>query len=267
MLPNEEFALACLARYEKMGLVVDERNGEFAHCPLPKGLGDSGYYLLHNDHQHQGILQSKDVGRCCFFPWCAKRWLINCREFPEGYFELWDTYEKYSSEHSRKNAEKTHAEKNEGGKSINGVKSGTASFCNKTGIHDPLYRNSAEYKIINTLAGQRGGQEGVKRGSGIHDPAYRASEEYKEVQSKRSGDLAKRKTGMFDPDFRQNLHQRLSKPLTFHYPDGQTVTFPSRMEAIRQVKISSSTLVKVILSGKVIQSGRFKGVRITEANG
>ncbi len=267
MLPNEEFALGCRAWYEEQGLIVDKTNGQFAHCPQPERYGDKGYYLLWGHHQHQGLLQSKDVGERCFFPADAKKWLSECEYWPDNYFDLWDIYEKYSSELSRKNAEKLHSEKNENGKSIHAVKTGTTSFCNKTGIHDPLYRNSAEYKIINTLAGEKGGQEGARRRSGIHDPNYRSSGTYLEMRSEVGKKMAERRVGMFDPEFKQKLSQKLSKPVTFHYPDGQTVTFPSRMEAIRQTKISSSTLVRVLLSGKVIQSGRFKGVRVTEANG
>ena len=103
MLLNEVFALACRARYEQMGLVVDRHNGEFAHCPYPRGMGDSGYYLLHDDHQHQGLLQSRDLNKCCFFSGHAKRWLMNCKEFPEGYFELWEIYEEFAADNVRKN--------------------------------------------------------------------------------------------------------------------------------------------------------------------
>jgi hypothetical protein len=100
MLPNERFALACRALYEEQGLIVDETNGEFAHCPYPKRYGDSGYYLLHGHHQHQGLLQSKDIGECCFFNGHAKRWLLECDYFPENYFELWDIYHEFlSGEH------------------------------------------------------------------------------------------------------------------------------------------------------------------------
>jgi hypothetical protein len=118
MLPNEVFALACRAYYEEQGLIVDKTNGEFAHCPYPEGMGDTGYYLLHGHHQHQGLLQSKDVGKCCFFVGHAKKWLQECDYFPDSYFELWDIYEKYSSEHSKKANEKLHSEKDEEGKSV-----------------------------------------------------------------------------------------------------------------------------------------------------
>ena len=98
MLPNEVFALECRKRYEEQGLIVDKDNGEFAHCPYPKGMGDKGLYLTHEDHQHQGLLQSKDVGRRCFWAGDAKRWLDT---YPPHYFELYDIYEEYiSGEHS-----------------------------------------------------------------------------------------------------------------------------------------------------------------------
>ena len=107
MLPNEVFALACRERYAEDGLVVDESNGEFAHCPLPKGLGETGYYLLHGDRQWQGLLQSKDLGRRCFWVGDAKKWLSEAN-FVEGYFDLWDIFEefnKHSEEHNRKISE------------------------------------------------------------------------------------------------------------------------------------------------------------------
>ncbi len=96
MLPNEVFALACRAYYEEQGLIVDKTNGEFAHCPYPEGMGDTGYYLLHGHHQHQGLLQSRDVGRQCFFTPDVKKWLITANYFPDNYFELWDIFKEYS---------------------------------------------------------------------------------------------------------------------------------------------------------------------------
>jgi hypothetical protein len=97
MLPNEVFALACRAYYAEQGLIVDETNGEFAHCPLPRGMGDRGYYLLHEHHQQQGLLQSRDVGKRCFWSGDAKNWLKGLDYFPDGFFELWDIYEKYAT--------------------------------------------------------------------------------------------------------------------------------------------------------------------------
>lgn len=101
MLPNEEFALACLAYYEEQGLIVDKTNGEFAHCPLPRGMGEAGYYLLWEHHQQQGLLQSRDVDRKCFFNADVKKWLLEADYFPDNYFELWDIYEHYTREHAK----------------------------------------------------------------------------------------------------------------------------------------------------------------------
>jgi len=98
MLSNEVFALACRAYYEEQGLIVNETNGQFAHCPQPERYGDAGYYLLWEHHQHQGLLQSRDIGECCFFIGHAKKWLIECDYFPDNYFELWDIYDTYSKD-------------------------------------------------------------------------------------------------------------------------------------------------------------------------
>lgn len=115
MLPNEEFALACRQYYAEEGSIVDKRNGQFAHSPYPDGMGDTGYYLLWEHHQHQGLLQSRDVGRCCFFTPDARKWLLECNYFPENYFDLWDIYDEYKGE----NILKTHLEKDEQGRSQN----------------------------------------------------------------------------------------------------------------------------------------------------
>jgi hypothetical protein len=136
MLPNERFALACRAYYEEQGLIVDHTNGEFAHCPYPEGMGDSGYYLLHGHHQHQGLLQSRDMDKCCFFLGHAKKWLNELNYFPDNYFELWDIYEKYTykqqSEAGKLGSEVNHKKKDKSGKSVHAVKIGTASMKEKT---------------------------------------------------------------------------------------------------------------------------------------
>jgi hypothetical protein len=147
MLPNEVFALACRAYYEEQGLIVDETNGEFAHCPYPEGMGDTGYYLLHGHHQHQGILQSKDVGKCCFFVGYAKRWLQECDYFPDRYFELWDIYEEFMSRHNSENGKKV-------GKSL-----GEKMARERKGVHDPDYLYSEESKATKRKNGQINGKK------------------------------------------------------------------------------------------------------------
>jgi hypothetical protein len=122
MLSNERFALACRAYYDEIGLVVDATNGEFAHSPLTRKECETGYYLLHSDHQHQGLLQSRDLGKCCFFPYHTLKWLKECDDFLDNYFELWDIYDEYSGYNGRKVMEKRHKEKDEKGRSLAAVR-------------------------------------------------------------------------------------------------------------------------------------------------
>jgi hypothetical protein len=95
MLPNEEFALACRAYYEEQGFIVDQTNGQFAHSPLTRKECDTGYYLLWEHHQHQGLLQSRDLNKCCFFAPDTLKWLKECDYFPSDFFDLWDVYDNF----------------------------------------------------------------------------------------------------------------------------------------------------------------------------
>lgn len=128
MLPNERFALACRAYYDEMGLVVDKRNGQFAHSPLTRKECDTGYYLLWEHHQHQGLLQSKDLDKCCFFSSDTKKWLAECDYWPDNYFELWDIYNEYSGKNARETNKVLHTEKDENGKSLFAVKTFAATL-------------------------------------------------------------------------------------------------------------------------------------------
>ena len=101
MLPNEVFALKCLARYAREGLVVDSSNGQFAHCPYPKPReqkyklpDDLGYWLTFFDHQHQGLLQSRDVGRRCYWIPDVKLYLDTK---PPEYEELIVIYNEFNA--------------------------------------------------------------------------------------------------------------------------------------------------------------------------
>jgi hypothetical protein len=117
MLPNEVFALACRAHYDEIGLVVDEKNGQFAHCPYPKGMGETGHYLLWEHHQQQGLLQSRDIDERCFFNGDAKKWLEELDHFPDDYFGLWDIYETYSGS----SLKKLHEGRDKDGKSLHAL--------------------------------------------------------------------------------------------------------------------------------------------------
>ena len=106
LFDNELFAIECIAKYAMEGLDVkkggvhDGHPDEFAHCPEPnprkqkkKLAGDLGYYLTFFDHQHQGLLQSVDVGRKCYY---APDALLYLDTWPAGFFELYDIYDKFN---------------------------------------------------------------------------------------------------------------------------------------------------------------------------
>lgn len=244
MLPNEEFALACLAYYEEQGFVVNKENGVFAHCPLTRHECETGYYLLWEHHQHQGLLQSKDLDKCCFFAGDALKWLTECNYFPANYFELWDIYEKYSSlngeirgktnkeenlgicnpathqlsyviEAKRENGRRVSAQFQREGigifdpenkeKVLQGrIKSGRQAVENKTGIHDPSNREL----VLKASTYAR------DNGVGIFDPAH--EEKMQQTRQNNGNGAVSNKTGIFAPDYaekhsevgRQVLSQR-----------------------------------------------------------
>jgi hypothetical protein len=230
MLPNEVFALACRAYYEEQGLIVNEKNGQFAHSPLTRRECDTGYYLLWGHHQHQGLLQSKDLDKCCFFTADSLRWLKECDYFPENFFELWDIYDKYSSELGKTAAQKTvelrvgvhgrspekmsedgkkasnklHEVKNDEGKSAHAVKMGKSggreSVCNQSGVHNPNYLQSAEAKENSSAAGKRT----VELQKGVHNPEYTRSDSRIE-DSKRGGNKnVENQTGFCSLEYRDS---------------------------------------------------------------
>jgi hypothetical protein len=164
MLPNEVFALACRAYYEEQGLIVDKKNGEFAHCPYPEGMGEGGYYLLHDHHQQQGLLQSKDVGKMCFFSGDTKRWLLECDPIPEDYFQLWDIYETYIEER---------------GSTIGSVQ-GPKNVLDKTGIWSQEYDEVRKDWVVKggEIGGKTSGSQAVVNKTGVHSDEYKTSEKY-----------------------------------------------------------------------------------------
>jgi hypothetical protein len=166
MLSNEIFALACRAYYDEQGIVVDASNGQFAHCPQPERYGDGGYYLLWEHHQHQGLLQSRDIGECCFFLGHAKKWLVECDYWPDDYFELWDIYETYSGDNGRK----FHEEKDETGKSVRAVQMGKKAHENRNsdgksilGIKSAERLNAQKDENGRSLSGLKGAEKANAR--------------------------------------------------------------------------------------------------------
>lgn len=84
-----------------------ERGWEKAHTPLPQDLGDEWVWLPHDLHQIHGILQSIDMGRACFFPPDARRFLLHCF-FCSDWFYLWDEFEKWFIYHQSRSVTIRH---------------------------------------------------------------------------------------------------------------------------------------------------------------
>lgn len=125
-MDQHEFVKKRLQFYADNSIVPgDPEEGvwNYAHYPAPKGMGDKTILLLWEDHQIQGLLQSEEYGKCCFWVGDALSFL---REgaFVEDWSFLWDLYDKWSSDRARKSVQKVHSRKNSEGKSILGVNNG-----------------------------------------------------------------------------------------------------------------------------------------------
>jgi hypothetical protein len=95
----------CARYYEENGLTpgnLDDGDWEEAHYPAPKWAGGTETVrLLHGHHQVQGLLQSEEYGRCCFYNYDV-RVFLKCGPFAPGWFELWDLYDKWKGDSGRK---------------------------------------------------------------------------------------------------------------------------------------------------------------------
>ena len=132
---QHDYVRGCLTFYEEEGL-TPEKGWDEAHYPDPDGQGGETIWLRHGDHQAQGLWQSKEYDRLCFFPGDALRFLTS-GPFVPGWFELWDIYDEYKGENGRKSVKE------------------------KTGIHAP------EMKGV-------GGKKSANLGVGVHAPGIRS---------------------------------------------------------------------------------------------
>jgi hypothetical protein len=94
-MDQHTFVRDCLAYYEEQGL-TPEPGGEWqeAHYPDPRDVGDKTIWMLHNDHQQQGLYQSEEYQRPCFYNYDTLRFLTR-GPFVPGWFDLWDLYDKW----------------------------------------------------------------------------------------------------------------------------------------------------------------------------
>ena len=97
------FVKNCFAYYEEQGLIPgnpDDGDWEECHYPEPEGIGNKIILLLHNDHQQQGLYQSEEYHRPCFFNWHVKEFLDDTWCF--NWFELYGIYDKWKGYYSKK---------------------------------------------------------------------------------------------------------------------------------------------------------------------
>jgi hypothetical protein len=99
---QHSFVKERLTYYEEQGLVPgnpDDGDWQEAHYPEPRGVGKEVVWMLYNDHQQQGLYQSEEYGRPCFFNADVKTFLDN--NWCSNWFELYDLYDKWSGHNGR----------------------------------------------------------------------------------------------------------------------------------------------------------------------
>lgn len=111
-MDQKNFVERKLREYEEEGVSPLNSKLYSAHYPAPRGLGEDTINLLWEDHQVQGILQSEEYGRCCFLVRDAYKFLNGEGFLCEGWFDLYDLYQKWSTEHTTKLAEKLNEHQN-----------------------------------------------------------------------------------------------------------------------------------------------------------
>ena len=97
LMNQHEFVAQCLERYQRLDIIPGDPNEgrwQNAHYPAPGPESDTTIPMLWDDHQQQGLYQSEEYNRCCFFSGDVKRFLTH-GPFVEGWFELWDLYDKW----------------------------------------------------------------------------------------------------------------------------------------------------------------------------
>ena len=96
---QHDFVRGCLEFYEEAG-ITPEKGWEEAHYPAPKGQGTETIWLTHDHHQIQGLLQSEEYSRMCFWGGKTKKFLTE-GSFVPGWFELWDIYDEWISANAK----------------------------------------------------------------------------------------------------------------------------------------------------------------------
>jgi hypothetical protein len=121
---QHDYVRECLKFYEDNGIVQgnpEEGVWNHAHYPSPEGEGEGTVLLLWEHHQVQGVLQSEEYGKCCFWDGDVKSFLT-LGTFISGWFDLYGLYEKWSHDRAVKAGKATHSERDTSGRSLNGLR-------------------------------------------------------------------------------------------------------------------------------------------------
>ena len=102
---QHEYVAGVLQYYRENDIIPGDPNEgrwEEAHYPLPRSMGDEVILLKPEHHFVQGLLQSEEVGRCCFWIGRTKKFLQSefVERLPEDFLLLLtQLYDKWTAAH------------------------------------------------------------------------------------------------------------------------------------------------------------------------
>ena len=222
--------------YAETGDLVDKSNGVFAHSPVPKcENGTEGFYLTFDDHQHQGLLQSLDYGRCCFFSPDVKKWLNSPDIWPENFFGLWDIHDSIFQENNKKLSKQYYE--------------------NQT----PEQKKSKSDAIRNSFK-KRTREEEYQRTKGMREYNVNLSKETQIEKAKRMRDTFNARATEEDKRrIAEKARQDNNKPIEVTFPNGLIGTYPSAKVAALFTGLAGTTLRNWARKGGEGKNGKNKG--------
>lgn len=211
-LNQHDFVQKCLSKYEEEGAYPgDGLIWEKAHYPAPEGLGRETIWLTWEDHQIQGLLQSEEYGRCCF--WSKSVDLFLDSTFCENWFYLCELKDKWRTDLSKRTALELHSNKDEQGRSLHTVK------VFKKFYTDPSHQSNA---------GRAAHSEKDEQGRSLHN--VRLNEEFGAAKKATLNSVKK---------------SSMAVEVT-NISTGEVYWFPSGREACRCLNLHSPNLLRVL---------------------
>jgi hypothetical protein len=236
MLTSHQFTLDCLQSYAESGDLIDNTNGVFAHSPVPKcENGVEGFYLTFEDHQYQGLLQSLDYGRCCFFSADVKKWLNSPNVWPTNFFDLWDIHDDIVKQSNKE-------------RSINYYKNQT------------IEQKESRSESIKEGLRKRSEEEEHHRMRGLREYNDNLPREAKIAKAKRMRDpFNARATAEDKRRIAEKARQDNNKPIEVSFPNGLIGVYPSANIAALFTGLAGTTLRNWARSGGFGRYGKNKG--------